>query len=223
MKYTGWVAALFVAVVLLAPRAGAQEAPSEAVSVDAPSPGKAFAWSLLVPGLGHRIVHGDWDGWASVFAVAEAGLWAGLFGIARHRDHLVESYRTLASQHAGVDPTGKGRDFYLNVATYPSSDAYTDAQLRSRNWGQVDYAADPSFQWEWDSEARFRRFRETREKSESLRRRRTFIVTTLVANRLIAGISAIRSAQRAEPSRTELSLAPGGADAPLVRLTYRFR
>lgn len=223
LKYTGILIALFVALFNLAPTAAAQVSGTPEASQ--PSAKKAFALSFAVPGLGHRYVHGgDWDGWASVFAVADAGLWAGLFGVVLHRDHLEESYRTLAAQHAGVDPEGKGRAFYLNVGTYPSSDAFTDAQLRDRNWERVDYAADPSFQWEWDEDAHFQRFRDTREKSESLRRRRTFIITTLVANRLIAGITSLRAASLAQPRALRLSLdaPPEGSAAPLVRLNYSF-
>lgn len=225
MKYTGSLAALFIASFMLAPAAQAQNVAGPAVSSGEPSAKKALALSLVVPGLGHRYVHGgDWNGWASVFAVADAGLWAGLLGAELHRDHLVESARTLAAQHAGVDPSGKGREFYLNVATYESSDAFTDAQLRSRNWERIQVAADPSFQWEWDTEEHFRRYRATREKSESLRRRRTFIITTLVANRLIAGVTALRASRRATTPDLRLSLdvPPEGASAPLVRLNLSF-
>lgn len=225
MKYTGCVATLFVAVLMLAPAVQAQIVDPPGPSVHQPSAKKALALSLLVPGLGHRYVHGgDWDGWASLFAIADAGLWAGLLGVELRRDHLVEGYQTLAAQHAGVDPTGKGRAFYVNVATYESSDAFTEAQLRSRNWERVNYADDPSFQWEWATGAHFQHFRETREKSESLRRRRTFIVTTLVANRLIAGVTALRAARRAgeQDLLVSLDLPPKGTSVPLLRLKYSF-
>lgn len=232
MKYTRSVAALFMALlavslmvssvfILIPTTAAAQSTIATETAFDTPSSGKALALSLVVPGLGHRYVQGgDWDGWASVFAVADAGLWAGLFGTIRHRAHLVQSYQTLATAHAGVDGTDRSRDFYLNVARYPSSDAYLDAQLRSRNWDHLEPSTDPSFQWEWDSETHFNLFRDTRETSESLRRRRTFIITTLVANRLVAGITAMRAARRAEPESFRLSFGvpPKGAATPLVHL-----
>ncbi|MEX2400323.1 MAG: hypothetical protein WD423_06095 [Rhodothermales bacterium] len=201
--------------------AAAQSAGAIDAALDAPSSRKALALSLVVPGLGHRYVHGgDWDAWGSVFAVADAGLWAGLLGTIRHRAHLVQSYQTLAATHAGVEGTDRSRDFYLNVARYRSSDEYLDAQLRSRSWDQLEPSTDPSFEWEWDSEAHFHLFRDTRETSESLRRRRTFIITTLVANRLVAGITAFRAARRAEPESFRLSFGapPRGAAAPMVRL-----
>lgn len=223
MKYTACLAALFVAFSPLMPQAVAQS--TETTDGAGVSAKKAFALSFLVPGLGHRYVHGgSWDGWASVFAVADAGLWAGLAGIAWRRDHLTESYRTLAVKHAGVEAAGKDRDFYLNVATYPSSADFTASQLRNRNWGRVDYAADPSYQWAWDTEANFLLFRELREDAESLRLRRSVVITALVANRLIAGLTALRASRRAGEQNLHVSVEapPAGMPAPLLRMRYSF-
>lgn len=229
MKYTVCGSALFVLLFGAAPTAYGQQGPSTVMQstgqVDV-SAKKAFALSLLVPGLGHRYAHGgDWDGWASVFTAADAGLWAGLLGMHWRRDHVIESYETLAVKHGGVDETGKERSFYLNVATYLSSDAFTEAQLRNRTWERIDYADDPSHQWEWDSEEHFLQFREMREDAESLGRRRSVLITSLVANRLLAGITALRAARKAEAPDAELSFGvpPRGSDVPLVRLTYRIR
>jgi hypothetical protein len=224
MRYTGTLAALFVAAILTVPAAPAQPSGEGALAPQQSSAGKALALSLAVPGLGHRYVRGDWDGWASVFAVVDAGLWAGLLGVELHRGHLVEGYRTLAAQHAGVDPTDKDRTFYVNVATFASSEAFVDAQLRNRTWERVPYVDDPSYRWAWDSEVHFRRFRETRERSESLRRRRTFIITSLVANRLIAGVTALRTARGAGQPDLSLSLdvPPAESAAPLLRIGYSF-
>ncbi len=189
------------------------------------SSGKAFALSLILPGLGHRYVHdGDWDGWASVFALADAGIWTSLVGSEWRRNHMVDSYTTLAAMSAGADVEGKNRDFFLNLAAYQSSDDYLRTQLRNRNWTNLDYVADPSFQWTWESEEDFQRFRELREDSESLRRRRSFLITTLVANRLISGFAALRGARRAGPPTASFSLSvpPLGADAPIVNLRWRW-
>ena len=184
------------------------------------SSGKAFALSLLLPGLGHRYVQGgDWDGWATFFSLADAGLWAGLLGVEWRRESVVQSYETLAATRAGADVDGKGRDFYLNVASYMSSDEYLQAQLRNRNWSQIGFAEDPSNFWSWDSESDFDRFRSLRGDAESLSRRRTFIITSLVANRLISGFAALRGARRRAPATIALDVPPAGAYAPLVRVT----
>lgn len=189
------------------------------------SGGKAFVLSLLLPGLGHRYVHGgDWDGWASIFAVADAGLWAGLIGSEWRRHHLVDSYTTLAATYAGAQTEGKDRDFFLYLAGYRSSEEFVEVQLRIRNWGQIGYVDDPAYQWEWISEEQFAEYGRIREDAETLRRRRTFFVTSLVANRLISSFTALRAAGRARSARMEVSLGvpPVDASAPLLELRYRF-
>lgn len=189
------------------------------------SAGKAFALSLLFPGLGHRYVHdGSWRGWATVFAVADIGLWTSLAGSEWRRGHLIRNYQTLAALGAGAETAGKDRDFFLHMASYRSSDEYLATQLRSRNWTNLDYVADPSFQWIWESDEDFERYRELREDSETLRRRRSFLITTLVANRLIAGVAALRGARRANGSTASLSLTvpPTGSHAPLIHFRWRW-
>ena len=189
------------------------------------SSGKAFALSMIAPGLGHRYVRGgDWGRWGTAFALTDAGMWIGLLGTSRRRSHLIESYRTLATRHAGVDPDGKDRTFYLNTATYRSSQAFTDAQFRNGALDRITYAADPSFQWRWDTEEHFLLFRELREDAESLRRRRSLLIASLAANRLIAGVAALRVAGRNKRSNLRISLdaPPVEANAPLVRMGYTF-
>ena len=189
------------------------------------SSGKAFALSMIAPGLGHRYVRGgDWGRWGTAFALTDAGLWVGLLGTSRRRGHLIENYRTLATRHAGVDPSGKDRTFYLQAATYRSSQSFTDAQFRNGALDQIAYAADPSFQWRWDTEEHFLLFRELREDAESLRRRRTLLIASLAANRLIAGVAALRAAGRTRSSNLRISLGPPPieANAPLVRMEYTF-
>ncbi len=193
-------------------------------SVRRASSGKAFALSLLAPGLGHRHArNGDWGRRGAAFALTDAGLWAGLLGANWRRNHLVESYRTMATRYAEVDPTGKDRTFYLHAATYRSSQAFTDAQYRNgAPLDQFAFAADPSFQWRWDTDEHFFRFRELREDAESLRRRRSILIASLAANRLIAGISALRAVGRNKRLEASLAAPPAGADAPLVRMRYTF-
>ena len=211
MKYTLTLAALFVFAL-----------PSRAQPVEREvSGGKAFALSLVLPGLGHRYTHGgNWDGWASVFAVADAGLWAGLIGTNWRRADIIEGYETLAATQAHAEVNGKDRAFFLNMAAYMSSEEYVNAQLRNRNWSQIGFGEDPANFWEWDSEEDFRHFRSLRSDAESMSRRRTFIITSLVANRLISGLTALRAARRAGRHIPELSFGvpPAGSSVPMVHL-----
>ncbi len=222
MRYTVIVLFLFVTMLGGAIPADAQDPVNREVSS-----GKAFALSLVLPGLGHRYVHGgSWDGWATVFALVDAGLWTSLVGSEWRRNHLEANYETLAATSAGAELDGKSRDFFLNLASHRSSDEYLATQLRNRNWRNLDAIADPANQWNWSSEDEFLRFRDMREDAESLRRRRSFVITTLVANRLIAGVAALRGARRADAAASSFSLSfdvpPHGADAPMMRVRLRW-
>ncbi|HEX7072102.1 MAG TPA: hypothetical protein VF190_14915 [Rhodothermales bacterium] len=210
-------AVLLLLILLALP---AQAAPN----ADGPSRGKAFLLSLAVPGLGHRYVHqGSWDGAASVFAAADAGLWLALVGSVLRHDHLTDSYRSLAALRAGADVYGKDRTFFLTIGTYRSSDEFVEEQLRARAWDQIDYVDSRSFQWEWASEADFQRFRELREDAESMGRRTPVLVALLVGNRLLSGLLAIRSAGRAADD-VSISLAPVpfAPERPALSFSARF-
>ena len=162
------------------------------------SPGKAFAMSLLLPGLGHRYAQGgSWKGRPTLYAGIDAALWLGFVNASWRRNHANDSFRTLAATSANTQIAGKDRTFFLNLATYVSSDAYLDAQLRNRAWDQLDYVDDPSFQWEWQSEDDFFRYRELRNDAETFRRRRSLTLAALIANRLMAGVTSVIRTNRA--------------------------
>ncbi len=192
---------------------------------EGPSAGKAFALSLLAPGLGQRYANeGNWDGSATVFALADAALWAGL-GIGLWRqDQLVQSYETLAAGRANAETSGKDRTFFLNLAGFRSSDEYLEVMLRQRAWDRLDYVSDPSYQWEWQTEEDFERFRALREDAESYRRRAPVFAALLVGNRLISGILAARSAARRTDTALDLRLtAPARhGEKPGVYLALRW-
>ncbi len=188
-----------------------------------PSGGKAFAMSLLLPGLGHKYVNdGHWSNWAITYASTDASLWLGLIGGEWHRNHLVDSYTTLARSAAGAQVAGKDRTFFLNLASFESSDVYRETMLRNRSWDLIGYVDDPAFQWEWQNDTDYSNYRDLRDDSETLRRRRSILIAGLVANRLISGAISARSAGR---SRRMVVTAAFGAPVetiPTFSLKARF-
>lgn len=189
------------------------------------SPARAAALSLLLPGLGQRYVNdGSWRGSATLFALADVAAWVGLARTVSVRNHRIESYEALAAARADAIVDGKDRRFFLNLATYKSSDEYLETQLRNRAWDQLDYVSTREFQWEWITDADFFRFRDLRDDAESLDRRSSILVATLVANRLISAIIAVRAAGRSRSeARAAVSVYPptSGRHVPGVRLRLR--
>ncbi len=193
-----------------------------------PSPRKAFALSLVLPGLGHYHANGGhWRGNATAFALIDVVLMTSTVSAVIREQHRIDSYEALAVSQAQAQIEGKDRTFFLNLASFRSSDAYLDTQLRNRSWDQVDYVSDPAFQWAWQSENAFTQFRDLREEAESLDRRRSLLIATLVANRLISGIIAARKAGRESRASTpDLALAlhptPVANNRPMLHLSLRF-
>ncbi len=189
------------------------------------SPTKALGLSLILPGLGQRYVSGgNWGGWGTTFALTDVSLWIALFGSEWHQDQLIESYTSLAAAGASADVDGKDRSFFLNLATYKSSDEFLETVLRNRAWDQIDYVESSSFQWNWGTDADFFRFRDLREDAESLRRRRDIIIASLVANRIISGIMAAWNAARIKSDSVTIQLGtpPNFATLPMAKLKIRF-
>ena len=187
------------------------------------SAGKAFGLSMVLPGLGHRYVRqGEWSGWAKTYAAADVSLWLSLFGGEWRRDQHIQSYRTLAAGSADADLSGKDRTFFLNLASFTSSDEYRETMLRNRAWDRVDYVDQPGYQWAWESEEDFNRFRDLRDDAESLRRRRSILIASLVANRLISGAIAARSAGRSRRAQVSAALGAPVETVPTLSLRVAF-
>ncbi len=184
------------------------------------APGKAAGLSLLLPGLGQRYANGGrWNTSATLFAATDVAIWLGLIRTIRTRSSRTDSYRTLAVSGADAEIDGKDRRFFLNLATYRSSDEYLEVQLRNRAWDQLDYVSDPSFQWNWAAEDDFLAFRDLRDDAESLGRRRSVLIATLVVNRVVSALVAVRSAGRANrrpPAQLSLRPPPPGSSWPVV-------
>ena len=183
----------------------------------------ALLKSLLLPGLGHKYVNdGHWSGWAIAYTAADVSLWLSLLGGEWHRNSLITSYETLASGSANADLSGKNRSFYLNLASFESSDVFYETMLRNRAWDQIGYVSDPAFQWEWDSEESFNEFRYLRNDAESLRRRKTILIASLVVNRLLSGAISARKAGRSSSSSVSMALSAPVERVPVFSLRVGF-
>ena len=184
------------------------------------SAGKAAALSVLIPGLGHRYLHGGrWGAAGSAFVLAEASLWLGLVGAEWQRGQAVQSYRTLATSRAGAHVEGKNRRYFINLGAYASSDAFVEDHLLRRRWDQISYVSDPAYQWHWASEQDRKTYSRLRGQSDAWARRRAVFVSTLAVNRLLAALTSILAVRRRDAAAISLSLPPG-ARWPDVRISW---
>jgi hypothetical protein len=188
-----------------------------------PSSGKAFLRSLLIPGWGQKAVGAKTS--ARTFFVAELALWTGFAALQIRGNWLEDDYRLFATTHAGVDPQGKNKDYFVDVGNFNNIDDYNNAQLRNRDATSLYDPA--SFHWQWDSETNRRRFDDLRVRSEQAFSNSSFLVAGVFANHVISGIHAAHVARRreAEPHRGSLP-APRiyvAASAHDIRLVARVK
>ena len=121
------------------------------------------------------------------------------FKAINHGQHLTQE----------CQPLGKDRRFYVTIGNHLSSSDYREAQLRGRRIDLASYVDDPAFQWAWSSERDFQRYRDLRGDAESWGQRRGSFIAALVANRLIASVSALLTARREREKTLHIGVTPG--------------
>ncbi len=190
---------------------------SEALAQAPIKPAKAAAYSILLPGLGHRYANeGRWNKRAVLYTITDAILVAGLISSEWQRRHLVNSYQIWAASYAGISNEGKDRRFYVTIGNYLSSDDYREIQLRNRRVDLVSYVDNIESQWTWQNIQDLQRYRDLRKNSESWSQSRGSFIAALVANRLISGISALLTARRNRDRVLQVAVAPG----PTVQIAF---
>lgn len=186
---------------------------------------KAFALNLLLPGLGQRYLNnGRWSTSAVLFTGADISLGLGLTGTIWYRRQQTEAYRTLAATDAAAQVQGKERSFFIQMSNHRSQKAFVNHLLRSRQWNRLDKARASARFWTWESEKSWRQFRLARRKADALARRRSILITALVANRLISGVLALlQTPQAAAQPQTNLTLRPSANNKLVPHLKMRFQ
>jgi len=152
------------------------------------SRGKAFLYSLLIPGLGEKYLGNTTR--AQIFFSAEVSLWLGYSGLIMYREWRKEDYKTYAASFAGVELDGKTDTYFVNMGNYNSIYDYNAAKLRQRNL--LEYYQDvDKYYWNWDTVEHRNRFDQLRISSDKADNRATFVIGAIFANHLISAIDAI--------------------------------
>jgi len=172
-------------IISISQLAGAQE--------NQRSPAKAFFYSLLVPGLGQRYVENV--GNARYMIGAEAVLFGLAVGHEKYSGWLEEDYRTFAVTHAGINPAGKDKDFYVTISGYNSIYIYNERMRINRNFDNV-IPETPENVWVWESPSYRHKFHQRRVDADKIRNRTLYFYAGIFLNHVISGIHAAIKAQR---------------------------
>lgn len=156
-------------------------------------PPGALLRSFVLPGWGHYYV--DKNSWSrgQAHLLIDILLIGSYFGLTVHGNRLEGNLQTFARQHAGINLKGRGRDYLLNVAEFSSIHAYNDFQERSRNWDQI-YEVNANNVWNWDSDTNRLSFLKLDNRVQNNRQQLPAIISLMVVNRIISGVSAYSKA-----------------------------
>ncbi len=154
------------------------------------------------------------------------GLWLAYAGFRTAASWKEEAYRLFAREHAGINPEGKDKQFYINIENYDSLDDYNQAKLRDRNLR--DYYRDrQKYYWRWDSSANRATYEQMRVTADRYLNRAELTVGGILANHVISALHAMWLAKRASGTHSS-SASRFGWDwslqvSPRVRLRVLMR
>jgi hypothetical protein len=165
-------------------------APLQSAPEGKKSAGLAAVYSLLLPGMGELYADGFSSG--KYFLIADGLLWLTYAAFEVSGNSLRDDSRAFAVSRAGVDPSGKDDQYYVDIGNFLDIYEYNEKQLRDRDPEEL-YDPDAGYAWAWDSDASRATYREQRIDSETMYNNKKFVVAGLIANRVASAINAVRS------------------------------
>lgn len=168
----------------------AETKPVTTVKGSKKSPGLAFIYGFLIPGMGH-VYSGNFNT-GKYFMISEATLWLTYAIFTVYGNWLLDDSYSYATTHAGITTAGKEKDdkFYIDIANYSNVDEYNDEKLR---FGEYDllYYPEQGYGFYWNSEAERLTYRADKVAADRTLNDRLFVVGAVLINHLISGISAV--------------------------------
>lgn len=150
--------------------------------------GLAILYSLLLPGMGELYAGGYESG--KYFTIAEAVLWGSYIGMDAYGTWQKNNYQSFASSYGSVVADSKDEDYYANIGVYLDINQYNRDKLLSRRFEEL-YDTETHF-WKWENNEQRREYREMWVSSETAFNNLRFIAGTLILNRIISAINAVR-------------------------------
>jgi hypothetical protein len=169
------------------------------------SPFLALLFSLVIPGSGHLYLN-RMDVGKYYFGVDVAS-WMGYGTLTVYGNDVFGDAKTFSNQHAAVtNINNKDDDYFANVGNYFNIYDYNNAQLAIGNYSGL-YNVNEYF-WNWDNVNNQNIFETQRKNSERIYNSRIIFGSILVANRIVAGISAYLIASKDPKKTSALNVQP---------------
>lgn len=168
------------------------------------SPGLALLLSLILPGSGHYYLNRMDVG--KYFLGADAACWLGFATLNIYGNSVNDDAISFSTQHAQVNTTNKDDNYYVNVGNYNNVYEYNNAQLTFGAYYNL-YDVD-QYYWNWDNVNNRNIYDSQRKSSERILNNRIIFGSLLIANRIVAGISAYLIAKNDPKKTVSLNIEP---------------
>lgn len=157
------------------------------------SPGLAFIYGLLIPGMGH--VYADRFSSGKYFMISEATIWLTYAAFSIYGNWLLDDAYSYATTHAGITVGDKAKDdkFFIDIANYSNVDEYNNEKLRFGEYEKL-YYPEQGYGFYWNNDVERRIYRADKIGGDRTLNDRLFIVGAVLINHLISGISAVFAA-----------------------------
>ncbi|MFZ0389302.1 MAG: hypothetical protein WAN36_02500 [Calditrichia bacterium] len=145
--------------------------------------------SLVLPGSGEWLA--GHKNMAKFFFGTELALWAGYIGARAYANVLEDNFQAYAAVHAGIQTTGKGQQYWIDIGSADNIYEFNEQQRVLRNL-EGTYRQEQDYFWQWDTPENRRRYSLQRIRQHDWERRATFVISGLILNRIISAIDVIR-------------------------------
>lgn len=168
--------------------------------------GKAVLFSALIPGTGEFYLGEKTT--AQFFWAADGLLWLGYAASVTMENLKEDDYILFSETYADVKTSSADNDFYINLGKYSDVYEYNESvrnkarDLYIINSDQYwDYISENSYNteevyWKWTTEERLGEYQNLRYDKRQWNKRVSYVVTALIANRLISVIDVLRISRK---------------------------
>ena len=144
--------------------------------------------SFLLPGWGEYALEKPNRG--RIFILSETALWTSFAGALIVSNNYTDLFQAYAADYAGVETSGKDRQFWVDVGNYESLNGHNEEHLRFRDYDAI-YPMNSEWHWEWTSEEKRLQYRDYRVASDTWALGAKFIAGSIVMNHIISAIDAL--------------------------------
>ena len=146
--------------------------------------------SLILPGTGENSLNFNHRG--RVFLLVESTLWFSLISSVLMSDILQREFQTSAAEHANILPSGKNREFWVDIGNYESREIFNQEHLRFREFDAVEKYENDEWNWNWDGATSKRKYFESlRIKSYVWSLTGKFLIGGIVINHIVSAIDVL--------------------------------